>query len=122
VQWYSRDPTHSSIINRGYPNIYMYAATSMASAGGESSGEECGLQIDVGKEDGRQSKPRGKGAKITKAVEVSWKPGDIVWAKVSGFNYWPAKVATGTMAAPWGECIGGDHPVMIKWRWVVFAR
>jgi hypothetical protein len=44
----------------------------MASAGGESSGEECGLQIDVGREDGRQSKPRGKGAKVTKAAEVSW--------------------------------------------------
>ena len=86
----------------------------MASAGGDSSGEECGLQIDVGKADGRQSKPRGKGAKVTKAVEVSWKPGDIVWAKVSGFNYWPAKVRTGAMAAPGEKLLGGDHPMMIR--------
>ena len=64
----------------------------MASAGGDSSGDEGGLQIDVGMTDGRQTKVRGKGAKVTKAVDVSWKPGDIVWAKVSGFNYWPAKV------------------------------
>ena len=75
----------------------------MASAGGDSSGEECGLQIDVGKADGRQSKPRGKGAKVTKAVEVSWKPGDIVWAKVSGFNYWPAKVHVGAQWRPPGK-------------------
>ena len=43
-----------------------------ASAGGDSSSEECGLQIDVGKIDGRA---RGKGAKITKVVEIPWKPG-----------------------------------------------
>ena len=60
----------------------------MASAGGDSSREECGLQMDVGKTDGRQSKARGEGVKVTKPV----KPGDIVWAEVSGFNYWPAKV------------------------------
>ena len=65
---------------------------SHASAGGDSSGEEYGLQIDVGKTDGRQTKARGKGTKVTKPVEVSWKPGDIIWAKVSRFNYWPANV------------------------------
>ena len=70
----------------------------MASAGGDSSGEECGLQIDVGKTDGRQSKARGKGAKVTKPVNVS------------GFNYWPAKV--GAQRRPRDR--GGDHPVMIS--------
>ena len=82
----------------------------MASAGGDLSGEECGLQIDVGKTYGRQSKARGNGAKVTKPMNVSWKPGDIVWAKVSGFNYWPAKV--GVQWRPLDR--GGDHPVMIK--------
>ena len=83
----------------------------MASAGGDSSGEECGLQIDVGKVDGRQSKPRGKGAKVTKAAEVSWKPGDIVWAKVSGFNYWPAKVLEyGRNGGPRGKVVGRGSP------------
>ena len=47
-----------------------------ASTGGDSSGEECGLQIDVGKTDGRQSKAREKGTKVTKPVDVSWKPGE----------------------------------------------
>ena len=76
----------------------------MASAGGDSSGEECGLQIDVGKADGGQTKARGRGTKVTKAVEVTWNPGDIVWAKVSGFNYWPAKVY-----GPWGRCLILGH-------------
>lgn len=63
------------------------------SAGGDSSGEECGLQIDVGKGDAGKSEGSG-GGKVAKAVTaVTWKPGDIVWAKVSGFNYWPAKVS-----------------------------
>ena len=78
----------------------------MASAGGDSSGEECGLQIDVGKTDGRQIKARGKGTKVTKAVDVSWKAGDIVWAKVSGFNYWPAKVRA-QWRPPWEKVFGG---------------
>ena len=71
----------------------------MASVGGDSSGGESGLQINVGKTDGRQTKTRGKGAKVTKSMNVSWKPGDIVWAKVSGFkiNYWPAKVQYSAM-------------------------
>ena len=68
------------------------------------SGEECGLQIDVhiGKTDGRQIKVEGKGARVTKAVAVSWKPGDIVWAKVSGLKYWPAKVG-----AQWWPLVEG---------------
>ena len=54
-----------------------------ASAGGDSSGKECGLQIDVGKTDGRQSKARGKGTKVAKAVDVSWKPGEEIQAFTS---------------------------------------
>ena len=56
-------------------------------SGGESSGaEERALQIDVGKVE--EKKGRAPGEK----EEAAWKAGDTVWAKVSGFNYWPAKV------------------------------
>lgn len=62
-----------------------------SAGGGDSSGDEGGLQIDVGKGDGATNKD-AKTGKVVKTVSASWKPGDIVWAKVSGFNYWPAKV------------------------------
>ena len=61
------------------------------SAGGDSSGEEGGLQIDMGGEEGVKSEA-SSARKTVKAEADKWKPGDIVWAKVSGFNYWPAKV------------------------------
>ena len=70
-----------------------------AVAGGDSSGEEGGLQIDVGRSEGSsggagKKEPGKPGRKKTaaKVEPVDWKAGDIVWAKVSGFNYWPAKV------------------------------
>ena len=78
--------------------------SAVAVAGGESSGEEGGLQIDVGRTEGSnggggkkepsKGKVRKPGRKKTaaKVEPVDWKAGDIVWAKVSGFNYWPAKV------------------------------
>lgn len=53
---------------------------------GESSDEEGALKIDVGgSEEGEKVGRRGKKA-------VVWRPGDVVWAKVQGFNFWPAKV------------------------------
>ena len=55
-------------------------------SGADSSSEECALQIDVGQP---VKAKRGR----EKSQDSKWKPGDIVWAKVSGFNYWPAKVA-----------------------------
>ena len=80
-------PTHLPKLIGATPILFHHGACRRG-----SSGDEGGLQIDVGKTDGRQTKARGKGAKVTKAVDVSWKPWDIVWAKISGFNYWPAKV------------------------------
>lgn len=64
-------------------------------AGGDSSGEEGGLQIDVGRAESGAKKEAGKPGKkkATKEEPAVWKSGDIVWAKVSGFNYWPAKVS-----------------------------
>ena len=66
----------------------------------ESSGEDGVLQIDVdaskitkkgsGKKQTDGAKPKKKGsATVTPA---QWGIGDIVWAKVSGFVHWPAKV------------------------------
>lgn len=55
-------------------------------SGGDSSGEEAALQIDVGKTEVK----KGKGEKAP--VVPRWSPGDVVWAKVSGFNFWPGKV------------------------------
>lgn len=66
-------------------------AGACSGGGGDSSGEEGGLQIDVGKGEGSKNKVTKTG-KVVKTAPDVWKPGDIVWAKVSGFNYWPAKV------------------------------
>ena len=54
-----------------------------------SSGDEGVLQIDVSEP---AVKPKAKGGRKEK---TTWKTGDVVWAKVSGFNYWPAKVGVG---------------------------
>lgn len=58
-------------------------------SGDESSGaEERALQIDVGKTEVK------KGRVPSEKEESAWKAGDTVWAKVSGFSYWPAKVSS----------------------------
>lgn len=77
------------------------------SEGEDSSGEECSLRIDTerrtaptgdkprGKGGRARTKGRGKGkggAKEHLEPEVPPKPGDVVWAKVMGFNFWPGKV------------------------------
>ena len=67
------------------------ATGAWSGGGGDSSGEEGGLQIDVGKGDVSKNKVT-KAGKVVKPAPEAWKPGDIVWAKVSGFNFWPAKV------------------------------
>ena len=59
----------------------------------DSSGDECALQIDI---DGGDSARGGTGGRRKREggrkSKGEWDPGDVVWAKVSGFNYWPAKV------------------------------
>ncbi len=71
-----------------------------------SSGEEYSLQIDTDRKSevvkGKGSRGRGKGrVKRRGGARGSEehldgggdpKPGDVVWAKVTGFNFWPAKV------------------------------
>ena len=72
----------------------------------ESSGEECSLRIDTerrsntsertkGKGGRSRGKGRGKGkggASECSEPTAAPKPGDVVWAKVMGFNFWPGKV------------------------------
>lgn len=79
------------------------------SEGEGSSGEEGSLQIDTEpvrrtnseRVKGRGGRSRGKGRKGRGGAKGSgqqpdpadsFKPGDVVWAKVMGFNFWPAKV------------------------------
>ena len=67
-----------------------------------SSGEDCDLQIDVGKVEENPKKKEKKQQRGSVSREEGgggggqgdvWKPGDLVWAKVSGFNHWPGKVS-----------------------------
>ena len=56
----------------------------------DSSGDEGALQIDIG---GSSESIKGGGGKVVAGrTKKGWKPGDVVWAKVTGFNYWPAQV------------------------------
>ena len=64
-----------------------------------SSGEECSLKIDTERRSEavkkRGGRTRGRGGKGKAKQTGTWgdpKPGDVVWAKVMGFNFWPAKV------------------------------
>ena len=69
-----------------------------------SSAEEGSLRIDTQrsknegttKRKGQRRMKRGRAKKKGKASlsepEGPPKPGDVVWAKVMGFNFWPAKV------------------------------
>lgn len=77
---------------------------------GASSGEECALRIDTEQRKNNMDRPnkgkgggkagaggrgrgraRGKGNNAQQQQD-SFKAGDVVWAKVMGFNFWPAKV------------------------------
>lgn len=70
-----------------------------------STGDECALRIDTERsaiERGKAVRGKGKGRAKRKGgakrnglqqeLGASPKPGDVVWAKVTGFNFWPAKV------------------------------
>ncbi len=56
----------------------------------DSSGDEGALQIDI--ERSNESVRGGGGKTVSGKAKKGWEPGDVVWAKVTGFNYWPAKV------------------------------
>ncbi len=56
----------------------------------DSSGDEGALQIDI--ERSSESVRRESGQSVAGRAKKGWEPGDVVWAKVTGFNYWPAKV------------------------------
>ena len=76
-----------------------------------SSGDECALRIDTERSRGERSKGKGGGKGRFRAKAAGGgaggarrngqrvgvgsgdlKAGDVVWAKVVGFNFWPAKV------------------------------
>lgn len=78
------------------------------SEGEGSSSEECSLRIDTGRRPNTTATPtserpkgrggrgkgkgRGKGSGVPVEPTAPPKIGDVVWAKVMGFNFWPAKV------------------------------
>lgn len=80
-----------------------------------SSGEDCDLQIDVGKVEENPKKKekkqqRGSGSKEGGGGQgEGWKPGDLVWAKVSGFNHWPGKVGPRNSPQWWPTVSLPDH-------------
>ncbi len=88
-QWLTRSQTPKGLWERGGTRcdlkIDLVPSISVRMSG-ESSGEEGALQIDVG-----EPEEAPKGGK-TKRERVVWRPGDVVWAKVLGFHFWPAKV------------------------------
>ena len=58
----------------------------------ESSGDDSVLPIDIsGKKSGGKKVDGTKKGEIKKAP--GWSMGDVVWAKVYGFVYWPAEVS-----------------------------
>jgi len=75
------------------------------SGGENSSGEECSLRIDTDrritnervKPKGTRTRGKGRGrgrggARGCDQQLETFKPGDVVWAKVTGFNFWPGMV------------------------------
>lgn len=94
-----------------------------------SSGEDCDLQIDVGKVEENPKKKEKKQQRGSASKEggrggqgEGWKPGDLVWAKVSGFNHWPGKVGPRNSPKWWPTVLFPDHSYLhpqekVVWRY-----